>query len=506
MASQILLTMADLETAVPLNAALEAAGFSTAMVSPLDDATAAMRREHPDLLILTGAVHEPPALQLARMARESEAYTLALLEPTDSERGERIARLGATALLTKPLKPDEAVATARRLIERHRLQQHTGIAGQSPAVHEVLVKIEQMAPVSSTVLIQGESGTGKELVAKALHDLSPRRGKAFIAVNCSALPETLLESELFGHEKGAFTGAAERRLGRFELADHGSIFLDEIGEIPLSVQVKLLRVLESRTFFRVGGTQPIKVDVRVIAATNRSLREGVAVGDFREDLYYRLSVLNIYLPPLRERREDIPLLVKRFIREFAKTHDRPFRGITAEAMHRLIEAPWPGNVRQLRNLIESMVVLAPGTEIRAADIPADILEGAPTLLPVALGRPGGQPGGGVIGTQEVEFILRGLMDLRMQVEELRRRLDERPGRVQLIEVPESAISPIVLEPEGVQPPQEVLYRPGMTMAEVEKATISAALRECQGNRRQAAAKLGIGERTLYRKIKEFKLT
>ncbi|HEV8149534.1 MAG TPA: sigma-54 dependent transcriptional regulator, partial [Gemmatimonadales bacterium] len=404
MASQILLTMADLETAVPLNAALEAAGFSTAMVSPLDDATAAMRREHPDLLILTGAVHEPPALQLARMARESEAYTLALLEPTDSERGERIARLGATALLTKPLKPDEAVATARRLIERHRLQQHTGIAGQSPAVHEVLVKIEQMAPVSSTVLIQGESGTGKELVAKALHDLSPRRGKAFIAVNCSALPETLLESELFGHEKGAFTGAAERRLGRFELADHGSIFLDEIGEIPLSVQVKLLRVLESRTFFRVGGTQPIKVDVRVIAATNRSLREGVAVGDFREDLYYRLSVLNIYLPPLRERREDIPLLVKRFIREFAKTHDRPFRGITAEAMHRLIEAPWPGNVRQLRNLIESMVVLAPGTEIRAADIPADILEGAPTLLPVALGRPGGQPGGGVIGTQEVEFI------------------------------------------------------------------------------------------------------
>jgi DNA-binding NtrC family response regulator len=506
MASQILLTMADLETAVPLNAALEAAGFSTALVGPLDDAAAAMRREHPDLLILTGAVHEPPAVQLARMARESELYTLALLEPTDTERGERLARLGATAVLSKPVKPDEAVATARRLLERRRLQQHTGIAGMSPAIHEVLVKIEQMAPVSSTVLIQGESGTGKELVAKALHDLSPRRGKAFIAVNCSALPETLLESELFGHEKGAFTGAAERRLGRFELADQGSIFLDEIGDIPLSVQVKLLRVLESRSFFRVGGTQPIKVDVRVIAASNRALREGVALGEFREDLYYRLSVLNIYLPPLRERREDIPLLVRRFIREFSQQHDRPFRGITADAMQRLMEAPWPGNVRQLRNLIESMVVLAPGTEIRASDIPADILEGAPTVLPVLAGGQLGRGAGGQgIAGQELEFILRGLLELRLQVEELRRRLDQDPRRVQVIEVPESALTPIAIEPGELERPPEVLYRPGMTMAEVEKATITAALRECQGNRRQAAARLGIGERTLYRKIKEFKL-
>jgi DNA-binding NtrC family response regulator len=463
-----------------------------------------MRRELPDLVILTGAVHEAGAMQLRRLAREQEVFTLGLLESTDSDKGERGARIGATALLTKPVKTDEAVATARRLVERRRLQQHTGISGQSPSIHEVLVKIEQMAPVTSTVLVQGESGTGKELVAKALHDLSPRRGKAFIAVNCAALPETLLESELFGHEKGAFTGAAERRLGRFELADAGTIFLDEIGEIPLSVQVKLLRVLESRTFFRVGGVQPIKVDVRVVAATNRTLRDAVALGEFREDLYYRLSVLNMYLPPLRERRDDIPLLVRRFIREFARTHDRPFRGITAEAMQRLVDAPWPGNVRQLRNLIESMVVLAPGTEIRASDIPGDILEGAPTLLPVlvqgALGR--------ATGANELEFILRGLMDLRMQVEELRRRLDERPGRVQVIEVPEGALSPIQVESveplEPVSPP-DVVYRHGMTMADVERATIAAALRECQGNRRQAAAKLGIGERTLYRKIKEFNL-
>ncbi len=501
MPSQILITMADLETAVPVNAALEAAGFTTAMVSPMDDARAAMRREHPDLLILTGAVHEASATQLLRLAREQEVYSLALLEPTDTERDERGVRVAATAMLTKPVRTDEAVAVARRMVERRHLQQRTGISGQSPSIQEVLVKIEQMAPVSSTVLIQGESGTGKELVAKALHDLSPRRGKAFIAVNVAALPETLLESELFGHEKGAFTGAAERRLGRFELADNGTIFLDEIGDMPLSVQAKLLRVLEARTFFRVGGVQPIKVDVRVIAATNRPLRESVSLGEFREDLYYRLSVLNVYLPPLRERRDDIALLVRRFIREIARQHDRPFRGITAEAMQRLMDAPWPGNVRQLRNLVESMVVLAPGTEIKASDIPSDILEGAPTLLPVlhgGVGRTGA-------GQHELEFILRGLMDLRLQVEELRRRLDERPGKVQVIEVPESSISPIQIEPADQVSPPDVVYRHGMTMAEVERATITAALRECQGNRRQAAAKLGIGERTLYRKIKEFNL-
>ncbi len=502
MPSQILITMADLETAVPLNAALEAAGYTTAMVSPMDDARAAMRREHPDLLILTGAVHEPSAVQLLRLAREQEVYSLALLEPTDTERDERGARVPATTVLTKPVRMDEAVAIARRMVDRRALQQRTGISGQSSSIQEVLVKIEQMAPVSSTVLIQGESGTGKELVAKALHDLSPRRGKAFIAVNVAALPETLLESELFGHEKGAFTGAAERRLGRFELADGGTIFLDEIGDMPLSVQVKLLRVLETRTFFRVGGVQPIKVDVRVIAATNRPLREIVSLGEFREDLYYRLSVLNIYLPPLRDRRDDIPLLVRRFIGEIAKQHDRPFRGITAEALQRLVDAPWPGNVRQLRNLIESMVVLAPGTEIKASDIPSDILDGAPTVLPVLHG---GIARGGV-GGHEMEFILRGLMDLRLQVEELRRRLDERPGKVQVIEVPEHAISPIQIESDEPIPAADVVYRHGMTMAEVERATIIAALRECQGNRRQAAARLGIGERTLYRKIKEFNLT
>ena len=499
MASQILIAMDDLETAVRLNAAFEAAKFSTAMFSSLDDARGTVRRENPELVILTGAVHEPHVQQLAALAHDAEISTLALLEPTDSERAERVGRLRATEIMTKPVAPDDAVATARRLIDRRHLQERTGIVGESAPIQEVLVKIEQMAPVSSTVLIQGESGSGKELVAKGLHDLSPRRNEAFITVNCAALPETLLESELFGHEKGSFTGAAERRLGRFELADGGTIFLDEIGEIPLSTQVKLLRVLESRTFFRVGGTAPIKVDVRVIAATNRALRDAVTLGEFRDDLYYRLNVLNIYLPPLRERRGDIPLLVRRFIREFAKTHERQFRGITPEAMQRLVNAPWPGNVRQLRNLVESMVVLAPGAEIRASDIPQDVLEGAGTLLPMRL-----QQLGRDVPVQELEFILRSLVDLRLQIEELRRRLDEHPQRVQVIELANHSQVDVLSEVErdGEQP---VVYRSGMTMADVEKATIEAALREYQGNRRRAAEVLGIGERTLYRKIKAYHL-
>ncbi|MFL5520824.1 MAG: sigma 54-interacting transcriptional regulator [Gemmatimonadales bacterium] len=505
MPDRILITLDDLETAVPLNAAFEAAGFGTGTFSALDDARGTLRREKPDLVVLTGAVYEKPAQQLAAFARDHEISTLALLEPTDRDDPEKADRLRVTDVMTKPLRPDDVVAFARRLIDRRRLQERTGIVGESAAIQEVLVRTEQMAPVASTVLIQGESGSGKELVAKALHDLSPRRGRAFIAINCAALPESLLESELFGHEKGAFTGAAERRLGRFELADSGTLFLDEIGEISANIQVKLLRVLETRTFFRVGGSQAIKVDVRVVAATNRSLRDSVQLGEFREDLFYRLNVLNIYLPPLRERRGDIPLLVRRFIREFSKVHDRHFRGITPEAMEVLVSAPWPGNVRQLRNLIESMVVLAPGAEIRASDIPRDVLEGAGTMLPARLPAVQGRGELGV-GGAELEFLLRNLMELRLQVEELRRRMDQERPSVRILdfgdkgEIGEISVNPID-EPE----PDEVLYRPGMTMAEVEKAAIVAALKEFRGNRRRAAEQLGIGERTLYRKIKAFDL-
>lgn len=477
--------MDDLETAVRVNAALEQTGLRTSLLAAVDDWRAELKRAKPDVVVLTGGAHEPRSQALARAARDQETGVLLLEDGMD------------------------VPAEVERILRRRELQRATGIAGESAPIQELLVRIEQMAPVSSTVLVQGESGTGKELVARAIHDLSLRRGKPFIAVNCAALPESLLESELFGHEKGAFTGAAERRLGRFELADGGTIFLDEIGEIPESVQVKLLRVLESRQFFRVGGVAPIKVDVRVVAATNRSLRDAVGMGRFRDDLYYRLNVLSLYLPPLRERRDDVPLLVRRFIREFTTQHDRSFKGITADAMQLLVSAPWPGNVRQLRNLVESMVVLAPGGEIRAADIPPDILEGASRMLPMRLEG----LGNGQVSTQELEFILRTLMDLRLQVEELRRRLDDGPQRVQVIDVTDTdPVAEVEVHSDERSADERrpsasgpILYRSGMSMAEVERAAIEAALREHEGNRRKAAEVLGIGERTLYRKLKAYGL-
>ncbi len=508
MADRVLITTDDLEHAVRVNAALEQAGFDTAMVSSLDDVRQSVRGREPAAIVLSGGLHESTAQRLLAAAREHAISTLGLVEATDEDPNQIGRELGLTGWLVKPVDPLEVTATVRRLIERRRLQQRTGILGESAPIQEVLVKIEQMAPVTSTVLIEGESGTGKELVARAIHDLSPRggRGKAFIAVNCAAIPDTLLESELFGHEKGAFTGAAERRLGRFELANEGTIFLDEVGEMPAATQVKLLRVLEDRSFFRVGGTQPIQVDVRVIAATNQSLKEAVTLGTFRDDLFYRLNVLSIYLPPLRERRSDIPLLVRTFIAEFAKAHDRPFKGITPEALQILVDADWPGNVRQLRNLIESMVVLAPEGEIRASDIPRDIRERTRTL-PVRIAAPVRQESGA--GSQELEFIFRTLVELKMQLDALGRRIEERPSeRVEVIEVGGSEsqtpgsrlLDPLDSTPE---PPGPVIYKPGMSMSDVERAAIDAALRETRGNRRKAAETLGIGERTLYRKLKEY---
>jgi DNA-binding NtrC family response regulator len=515
MPDRVLVTSADLEQAVRISAALDAAGFRSTLATPLDDVLAELRSRPPDALVLTGGLHERSAAAELAVARDRSISTLGLVEPTEPDAPGLARALGLTAHLAKPVDPAEVAGTVRRLIERRRLQERTGIIGESPAVQEVLVKIEQMAPVSATVLIEGESGTGKELVARAVHDLSGRRAQPFIAVNCAALPDTLLESELFGHEKGSFTGAAERRLGRFELADGGTILLDEAGEMPGSTQVKLLRVLEDRSFFRVGGTQPIKVDVRVIAATNKSLKEAVSLGRFRDDLFYRLNVLYIYLPPLRERRTDIPLLVRRFIAEFASLHDRQFKGITNEAMQILLDAEWPGNVRQLRNLIESMVVLAPEGEIRATDIPAEIREGRwrGSGLPVLV--PGG-PARELAG-KELEFIFRSLIELKLQVEELRRRLEDTAAaqRVEVIEVgpgaaaaratPSLGIGQIEQVDERDAGEPAVIYRSGMSMADVERAAIQAALRETAGNRRRAAEILGIGERTLYRKLKQYAL-
>jgi DNA-binding NtrC family response regulator len=510
MSARVLITMDDLEAAVRSNAPLEDAGFDTVMVSSQDDPADLLRNGEQHVVLLTGSLREKPAEQLLGLAKDRAIPTLGLVEAAAPDPSDFARKIGLTAWLRKPLELTEVVATVRQLVEQRRLQERTKILGDSPAIHEVLVKIEQMAPVASTVLIEGESGTGKELVAHAIHELSPRREKPFIAVNCSALPETLLESELFGHEKGSFTGAAERRLGRFELADGGTLFLDEVGEMPIATQVKLLRVLESRSFFRVGGATSIKVNVRVIAATNRSLKERVSLGEFRDDLYYRLNVLHIYLPPLRERKSDIPGLVRHFASELSETHGRQFPRISAAAMEILVNAHWPGNVRQLRNLIDSMFVLAPGREVRASDIPEDIREGGTRLLPMHMPQQTRHVQG-----NELEFIFRSLVELKLQVEDLRRRVEEVPQRVDMIDVARAQpaefeeIPPFArteASPGAVYPlEEEVVYRDGMTMAEVEQATIEAALKETSGNRRRAAEKLGIGERTLYRKLKEYEM-
>ena len=514
---KVLITLTDVEPAVRLNAALEAAGIKTAMVSPMDDLGSTVTRERPDVIVITGNLLDQQTLHLVRQQLWSGAAVLGLADVGDPQLESRLRSVGFNEVLAKPVSSEELFSRVKNLVDRRALALETGLYGDSEAVRELLVKIEQIAPVSSTVLIEGESGTGKELVARAVHQLSPRRGKAFIAVNVGALPETLLESELFGHEKGAFTGAAERRIGRFELAHGGTIFLDEIGDISPSTQVKLLRVLEAREVTRVGGTHTIPVDVRVVAATNRPLREGVERGTFRSDLYYRLNVLRMYLPPLRERRDDIVMLVRRFVQEFSQQHDREFRGISPEAMQALVSYSWPGNVRELRNLVESMVVLSHGREIGVDDIPPQPRGGSgmERLLPVHVGpvmREGEQAAG-----RELEFIVRSLLELKLQVEDLRRKVDDDRSHLSAIAAHGYVVGGVGsggllgAVAGGVEPPTAasqsniVTITPGMTMAQIERSAIEAALRESRGNRRRAAEVLDIGERTLYRKLKEYGL-
>lgn len=325
-------------------------------------------------------------------------------------------RHGATDFLTKPLNLKELELVLERVLRSSRAERENRqlreqldskfgmehIIGNSPAMQSIFDTVRQVARSRATVLIQGESGTGKELVAKAIHQLSNREKAAFVPVHCAALSSTLLESELFGHEKGAFTGASERRKGRFERADGGTLFLDEIGEIDSSVQVKILRALEERRFERVGGQETIEVDARLVAATNRDLKQMVADGDFREDLYYRLYVVAITLPPLRERTGDIPLLLKHFLDEFNAENGRNLDGFSPEALDLLSAYSWPGNVRELRNVVEQVVVLARGKRIGARDLPAHIRDaplGAAAQMTV---------GGGTLDEIEKQAIVQAL--------------------------------------------------------------------------------------------------
>jgi two-component system NtrC family response regulator len=295
-------------------------------------------------------------------------------------------RLGAADYILKPINADELKLSVGRIFERQQLVnenrylrdlvgnefQFSSLIGNSKKMRDVFAVASQVARRDSTVLITGESGTGKELLAKAIHQNSLRSGKPFIAVNCGALPETLVESELFGHTKGAFTGAAGDRAGKFETANEGTIFLDEVGELPLNVQVKLLRVLQEREVDKLGSSHPVKVNVRIIAATNRDLKAQLEDGDLREDLYYRLSVVTVELPPLRERREDIPALTAHFLKRFSERYNTGRLTLADDALELLRKYNWPGNIRELENVIERMSVLAADTQIRAADLPAEV--------------------------------------------------------------------------------------------------------------------------------------
>jgi two-component system NtrC family response regulator len=302
---------------------------------------------------------------------------------------------GAFDYITKPFKNEELILTIRKAIEMHRLKQENlllsqelqerfkfdNIVGRSKVMRQMYEIVEKVAQTRASVLITGESGTGKELIARAIHFNSPRRAKPFISVNCSALPETLLESELFGHERGAFTGAVTQRKGRFELAHNGTLFLDEVADMSTALQVKLLRVLQEMKFERVGGTVTLEVDARLVAASNRDLKQEVGLGGFREDLYYRLKVVHIKVPPLRERRDDIPLLVHHFLRKVAHSNGLPVKGICHEALKYLYQYDWIGNVRELENVIERAVILCDGDEILPQDLPEELFQqGAPGIV------------------------------------------------------------------------------------------------------------------------------
>jgi two-component system response regulator HydG len=398
-----------------------------------------------DVILTDLVMRDTSGIEIVRKAKAStpETEVIVMTGYPSYETALEAMDAGAYDYLNKPIDLNILRAKIRKALEKQKLVRSNvelkkqldkrygfeGIIGGSEPMQEVFDVLRQVSASTATVLILGETGTGKELVARAIHANSPRRGNRFMALNCAALSETILESELFGHEKGAFTGAVQQRKGRFEYAHGGTLFLDEVGDLPAATQVKLLRVIEYGEVFRVGSNEPVKVDVRLIAATHKDLGALIREGTFREDLYYRLKVVTIELPPLRERLEDLPLLINSFLDEFSKAQGRKSPEITPAAMELLYNYDWPGNVRELRNCVESMVVLDKDGKIDAEDVPRFVKQGD------AMGSSSG------LG--------------------------------------------------------------GVNLEEKEKDNIRKALALCEGNREKAAKMLGIGERTLYRKIKRY---
>ena len=397
------------------------------------------------------------------------------------------------------------------MIELDRLQKQSGIIGTSDGISQVLEMISQVAPVDISVLITGDSGTGKEIVAKAIHKSSKRYNDPLVVVNCGAIPEGIIESELFGHKKGSFTGASSDRKGYFEEANKGTIFLDEIGETPLETQVKLLRVLESGEFMRVGESKTRRTDVRVIAATNKNLSELVKNNQFRQDLYFRLKTVNIHIPALRERVEDIGPFIERFALEFTRSNDIAYRGFMPDAVRIMKQYEWPGNVRELKHFVEKVLVLERGERITAQMVEKELMDLMPLssnhnpALPVVINNPSDRA--------EIDLILRQLFMLKQDTELIQNMLLNNNNH----HSPEATSYPNVNSLEhGISLPQKSMeivedgYRfirddaiGDMLLKDLEKEAIKRTLKYFNNNRRKAARSLGMSERTLYRKIEEF---
>jgi DNA-binding NtrC family response regulator len=371
-----------------LATALELDGYEVVTSGDGNDAWQRFERGDIDLIITDLRMPGISGEELQKkVAAENPALPVIILTGHGTvENAVALMRSGAYDFLTKPVNLDHLSMLVKRALANQELslkhknledelakkKQFKTMIGSSVAMRQVFDKISRAAPAKASILITGESGVGKELVADALHELSPRKEKPLIKIHCAAIPETLIESELFGHEKGAFTGAVARRRGRFEMANEGTLFLDEIGEIDQNIQIKLLRVLQEKKFERVGGEETLEVDVRIIAATNKDLKAEIEKGNFREDLYFRLNVVNIHVPPLRERKDDLPLLINAFLREFSLENGKAVEGIDEKARAAMYSYNWPGNVRELRNCMESAVVMSKGNIITEADLPPSV--------------------------------------------------------------------------------------------------------------------------------------
>jgi len=395
---------------------------------------------------------------------------------------------GVDQYITPDMDKEDIISRLNHTIKLRSIKSSQNIIGRSENLNQIIDKIMHVAPTEVSVLIEGESGTGKEVVARAIHGLSKRKSNHFEEVNCGAFAEGVLESELFGHEKGAFTGAVVHRQGLFERANKGTIFLDEVGEMPFGMQVKLLRVLETGTFMRVGGIEKVYSNVRIIAATNKDLAREVENGRFRRDLYYRLQVIHLEIPPLRMRTEDIPLFVHAFLKRSLEKHGKQNRGIEKEGYRLLSQYPWPGNVRELMNVIDNLVVLSVTNFIRAIDIENRLREESRKQafpdLPVHIQKSREE--------MERELMISSLLALNKDVKEILRLLNENNEERNLntgrwIEVSDS------------------VEEKGRDLNSIEKDAIKEAILVNNGNRRKTARQLGMSERTLYRRLKEYNI-